>query len=39
MLLERGFRERFSANIAAARSGELSWRNTADAVVRVYDDV
>jgi glycosyltransferase involved in cell wall biosynthesis len=36
VLLEPGFRETLSANIAEARRAELSWRHTADAVLRVY---
>jgi glycosyltransferase involved in cell wall biosynthesis len=36
ILLEPGFRDTLSANIVRARSEQLSWRHTADAIVRAY---
>jgi glycosyltransferase involved in cell wall biosynthesis len=39
ILLEPGFRDTLSANITAARTGALSWRHTADAIVRAYQSL
>jgi glycosyltransferase involved in cell wall biosynthesis len=39
ILLEPGYREKLSANILAARNGPLSWRHTADAIVRAYQSL